>query len=505
MDALPYIIDGFKVAFQLHNIMFVFIGALLGTIVGLIPGIGAMAGIALLLPLTYGLEPVSALIMLCGIYYGSNYGHTAAAVLINTPGDGTAVVTAFDGYPMARNGRGGAALAAAAIASFAGGTISVVALTFLAVPLSRVALHFGPAENFMLMFFAISAVSAFTGSSVPKAMFSLLFGLMLATIGIDLQSGQDRFTFGSPRLMEGIPFLSVVVGFFALTEVIRQVQAWHTGELKPIKISGRLWFTAEEWRRMPGPMMRGGIIGFLIGILPGAGGVIATIISYATEKKLSKHPEKFGTGMIEGVAAPESSNNACVSGALAPLLTLGIPGSGVTALLLGGFIMYGVQPGPQLMQEHPDLVWGLIDSMYLGNIILLILNLPLIGLFVRILYLPPGILLTGILATAVTGIYSVNTNIAELYFALGFAVVGHYFRKAKIPVAPLILGIVLGGLMEQAFRQGMTISGGNPLIFLASTPCIILALMAIGSLMAPVFGMLFKRWRAGSSTTAAGA
>jgi putative tricarboxylic transport membrane protein len=500
MDSLPYVISGFEVALQPHNLMFVFVGTLLGTIIGILPGIGATAGIALLLPLTFGLDPVSALIMLCGIYYGSSYGGTAASVLINTPGDGTSVITVFDGYPMARNGRAGAALAVAAVGSFVAGTISVIALTLLAIPFSSIALKFGPAENFMLMIFTMSAVGAFTSGSLPKGMFSVFFGLMIATIGIDLQSGQERFVFGVPSLQDGVPFLSIVVGFFALTEVIYQIQAWYTGDLKPIKISGRLWCTPEEWRRSIGPITRGGIIGFIIGVLPGAGGIIATVISYATEKKLSKHPEMFGKGAIEGVAGPEAANNASVSGNLVPLLTLGIPGSGVTAVLLGAFIMYGIQPGPQLMQEQPDLVWGLIDSMYLGNIILLVLNLPLIGLFVRILYLPSGILLTGILIVALTGVYSVNNSITEVYLALAFAIVGYFFRKAEIPVAPLVLGVVLGGLMEQAFRQGMTISSGDPMIFLSTPVCLILAVLTLGSVLMPVFQQLLAGRRARRKT-----
>jgi putative tricarboxylic transport membrane protein len=502
MSSLGYIIDGFSVALQPTNLMFVFVGTLLGTIIGILPGIGATAGIALLLPLTFGLDPVSALIMLCGIYYGSSYGGTAASVLINTPGDGTSVITVFDGYPMARNGRAGAALAVAAVGSFVAGTMSVVALTLLAVPLSSVALKFGPAENFMLMIFTMTAVGAFTSGSLPKGMFSAFVGLAIATVGIDLQSGTERFTFGFPTMQDGVPFLSIVVGFFALTEVIYQIQAWYTGESKPIRISGRLWCTPDEWRRSIGPITRGGIIGFIVGVLPGAGGIIATVISYATEKKLSKHPEMFGKGAIEGVAGPEAANNASVSGNLVPLLTLGIPGSGVTAVLLGAFIMYGIQPGPQLMQERPDLVWGLIDSMYLGNIILLIMNLPLIGLFVRILYLPTGILLSGILIVALTGVYSVNNSITEVYLALAFSLVGYFFRRADIPVAPLILGVVLGGLMEQAFRQGMTISSGNPMIFLSTTVCLILAAFTVASLLTPVIQTLRRRRKAAKEVTA---
>lgn len=493
METFGHFLNGFAVALQPTNLMFVFLGALLGTIIGILPGIGATAGIALLLPLTFGLEPVSALIMLTGIYYGSSYGGTAASVLINTPGDGTSIITVFDGYPMARNGRAGAALAVAGVGSLVAGTISVVALALLAVPFSSFALKFGPAENFMLMAFTLTAVGAFTSGSLGKGLLSTLVGLAIATVGIDLQSGQERFTFGFATLQEGVPFLSVVVGFFALNEVISQVKGWYRGELKPIRIEGRLWCTPEEWRRSIGPIARGGVIGFLVGVLPGAGGVIATVISYATKKRLSKHPEQFGHGAIEGVAGPEAANNAATSGNLVPLLTLGIPGSGVTAVLLGAFIMYGIQPGPLLMKERPDLVWGLINSMYIGNVILVILNLPLIGLFVRILYLPVGILMSAILLIALTGVYSVNTSATEVYLAMGCAFIGYLFKLADIPLAPLVLGVVLGGLMEQSFRQGMTISEGNPAIFLSSTVCAVLALMILFSIFAPMIQQYRRR------------
>lgn len=322
---------------------------------------------------------------------------------------------------------------------------------------------------------------------------------MIATVGIDLQSGQERFTFGVAALQEGVPFLSVVVGFFALTEMIFQVQGWYRGELKPIRIEGRLWCTPDEWRRSIMPITRGGIIGFLVGVLPGAGGIIATVMSYAVAKRLSKHPEMFGHGAIEGVAGPEAANNAATSGNLVPLLTLGIPGSGVTAVLLGAFVMYGIQPGPQLMKERPDLVWGLIDSMYIGNVILVILNLPLIGLFVRILYLPVGIFLSAILLIALKGVYSVNTSATEVYLALAFAAAGYVFRRADVPAAPLVLGVVLGGLMEQSFRQGMTISGGDPSIFLSSMICVILALMTVGSLATPLIQQHRRLRRAAES------
>ncbi|MBM3344806.1 MAG: tripartite tricarboxylate transporter permease, partial [Betaproteobacteria bacterium] len=474
MEVLTQILAGFQVALQPHNLGFVFLGALMGTIIGMLPGIGPAAGIALLLPVTYGMDPISALIMLAGIYYGAMYGNTASAVLINTPGTASAAMTTVDGFPMAKAGRGGAALAVAAIASFAAGTIGIVLLSALSIPFSIFALRFGPAEYFMLMAFSLTAVSALTGKSPSKGTMSAVFGLMLATMGIDLQSGQARFTFGVPEFQDGVAFIVIIVGLFAVGETMRSVEKWFDGDLKPIKIQGKLWATKDEWKRSIGPIGRGGLIGFCVGVLPGAGGTIATILAYATEQKLSKNPERFGTGAVEGVAAPEAANNGSACGAFVPLLTLGVPGSGVAAVLLGAFIMFGIQPGPMLFQNRPDLVWGLIDSMYIGNIMLLVLNLPLIPVFARLLYMPPGLLLSIILAIASVGIYSVNNNPFDLYVLVFFGLAGYLFRRFEIPIPPLILGVVLGGMMEQSFRQAMTISGSNPKIFVSSGICIVL-------------------------------
>ncbi len=469
MENFSAVLHGFVVAAQPINLMFVVLGAVMGTVFGMLPGIGAATTIALLLPVTFSLDPLGSLIMLSGIYYGAQYGSSASAVLLNTPGTASAAMTTLDGYPMARNGRAGAALAISAVASFLGGTVSVVGLTLLAVPLSKFALRFGPPEYFMLMLFSLTAVSSFTGTSVAKGLISAIAGLMLATVGVDMQTNVARFTMGIPDFQNGISFLIVVVGLFAIAEVFFNVERWFTGELAPIPISGTLWFTREEWRRSRGAITRGGLIGFLVGVLPGAGGVIATVLAYAMEKRISKHPEEFGKGAIEGVAATEAANNASSSGAFVPLLTLGIPGSGIAAVLLGAFVLFGIQPGPLLFQNQPDLVWGLIDSMYIGNIILIILNLPLIGLFVRVLYVPPGMLLALILAIASVGIYTINSSVVDLYLLLGFGVLGYGFRKLDIPIPPLILGIVLGPMLEQTLRQAMIISSGDP-TFLISGP-----------------------------------
>jgi len=497
MDTLTHIFNGFSVCLQPINLWYTFIGVLMGTVIGVLPGIGPSAGIALLIPVTFGMDPTSALIMMSGIFYGTKYGGSTTAILIRTPGEAASVMTSIDGYEMAKKGRAGAALAVSAIGSFIAGTIGVVALTLFAVPLASMALKFGPAEYFTLMLFAMTAVSSLTGASPAKGMLSTVLGLMIATIGIDLQSGQARYTMGIPEFQDGLGFVVVVVGLFAVAEVFRGMEDIFKGRApEAMKISGKLWLTRDEMRRSIGPIWRGGVIGFVIGVLPGAGGTIASIMSYMTEKRLSKHPETFGNGAIEGVAGPEAANNSDTAGAMVPLLTLGVPGGGATAVLLGAFIMYGIQPGPLLFQNRPDLVWGLIDSMYIGNVMLLILNLPLIGIFVRLLYIPPGILYPLIVALSVIGAYAINGSMMDLYLILFFGIVGYVFDKVQIPVAPLVLSLVLGGMMEQSFRQAMTISGGNPQIFFNSAITMTLVVLAVVSILAPfVLSRLKAAWQ----------
>ncbi len=500
MDTLTHILNGFAVALQPINIWYTFLGCFLGTIIGVLPGIGPSAGIALLIPVTYGMNPTSALIMMCGIFYGARYGGSTTAILINTPGEASSVMTTLDGYQMAKKGRAGAALAVSAIASFIAGTLGVIGLTLFALPLTGMALKFGPAEYFTLMFFAMTAVSSLAGKSPAKAMISTVLGLMIATIGIDLQSGQPRYAFGVPELQDGVGFIIAVVGLFAIAEVFFSMEEMTKGTRPEIiKLKGRLWLTREEWDRSVMPILRGGIIGFVIGVLPGAGGTIAAILSYVWEKRLSKHPEQFGQGAIEGVAGPEAANNSDTAGAMVPLLTLGIPGGGATAVMLGAFIMYGIQPGPMLFQNRPDLVWGLIASMYIGNIMLLILNLPLIGIFVRLLYIPSGILMPLIMAISAIGIYAINGNPVELYFGLIFGVIGYIFRKVDIPAAPMVLSLVLGGIMEQSFRQAMTISGGNPAVFVKSAICQTLVALSVLSVLLPFLLPRLKAWRDGAT------
>ena len=483
MESLYGILHGLAVAAQPIHLLYTLIGVFIGTMISHLPGIGPSAGIALLIPVTFGMDPSTALMMLAGIYYGCMYGGAVTAILLNTPGDAAAVMTVLDGYPMARKGRAGAALAIAAVSSFIAGTMGVTALAFVAMPLAAVALHFGPAEYFSLIFFALTTVSALTGESLAKGMMSTFIGLGLATIGIDLQTGVPRFTMGFVQLQDRVSFLVVVVGLFAIAEVTRMVEGTLQGTMHTVRVQGKLWFTREEWRRAKPAIFRGSAIGFFCGAAPGLGGTIAAMLAYVTEKKISKRPQEFGHGAIEGVAAPEAATNADTCGAFVHLLALGIPGSGSTAVIMGAFIMYGIQPGPMLFTTHPDLVWGLIASMYIGNLMLLVLNLPLVGLFARILYVPPGILLVLILGIATAGVYSFNMDVFDLFLALFFGVMGYAFRRLDIPKAPLIFGLILGHTVEQSFRQAMTISSGSLMIFLQSPISVFLLLCAAASVL----------------------
>lgn len=487
MDSLHGILHGLAVAMQPTHLLYILIGTFIGTMISHLPGIGPSAGIALLIPVTFGMDPATALMMLTGIYYGCMYGGAVTAILLNTPGDAAAVMTVLDGYPLARQGRAASTLAIAAVSSFIAGMIGVTALSFVAVPLAAVALHFGPTEYFALIFFALSTASALTGDSVAKGMMATFMGLGLATVGIDLQSGVPRFTFGVTELLDRVNFLVVVVGLFAIAEVGRMVEGTLGGTLHTVKLQGRLWFSRAEWRRARPAILRGSAVGFLCGAAPGLGGTIAAMLSYVLEKKVSKHPEEFGHGAIEGVAAPEAATNADTCGAFVHLLALGVPGSGATAVLMGAFIMYGIQPGPMLFTGHPDLVWGLIASMYLGNIMLLLLNLPLVGVLARILYVPPGILLCLVLGIATAGVYSFNNDVFDLYMALGFGVLGYGFRKLDIPKAPLLFGLILGHTLEQSFRQALTISDGDPMVFLHSP-------IAAGLLCCSAVSFLMSAW-----------
>lgn len=473
MSTIDYLLHGFSIALEWHNIMFAFIGVLIGTAVGVLPGIGPMSGVALLIPVTAsitgGLDPeqaaVSSIILLAGVYYGAMYGGSTTSILLNTPGESSSVVTTFDGYQMAKQGRAGAALAISAIGSFVAGMVSLIGLIFLANPLSEVAIKFGPAEYFSLMALGLAAVSGLAGKSMTKALMMTVFGLMLATIGIDNVSGVARFTYDIPVLYSGLEFLTIAVGLFALGEVFKTILEKETNDGNLARIT-RIIPTKQDLKDSAGPIARGSLLGFFIGVLPGAGATLASFFSYIMEKKISKHPEKFGKGAIEGVAAPESANNGASGGAMVPLLTLGIPGSGTTAILMGALIMYNVQPGPLLFQEHPQVAWGLIASMFFGNLMLLILNMPLVKIFAKVIETPPKYLIPLIVAISVFGVYAVQYTTFDLLLLIVCGVAGYFLATNDFPLAPLVLGLVLGPMVENNMRRALTISNGDFMIFL---------------------------------------
>jgi putative tricarboxylic transport membrane protein len=493
MEGLSHIVSGFAVVLQGANLFYLFIGCLAGTLIGVLPGIGPAAGIGLLLPITFGMDPTSALIMLAGMYYGAMYGGSTTAILINTPGEASSVMTALDGYQMAKQGRAGTALAIAGVSSFIAGSIGVLLLSVLATPLSNFALRFGPPEYFALMLFALSTVNSLTGGASAKGAIAVILGLMIATVGTDLQTGQARFTLGIGHLLEGVDFVLVVIGLFAIGEVLVSLEGFMRGNTQIMALKGRRWMTGQEFKESLPPMLRGGILGFFLGVLPGVGATVSSIAAYIAERKLSKNPEQFGKGAIAGVAGPEAANNSCTAGAMVPLLSLGIAGNSSTAVLMSAFIMFGIQPGPLLFQQRPEMVWGLINSMYLGNIMLLILNLPLVGLFVRLLHTPQGILFPLVLAVSAVGAYTANGNISDVWIAFGFGVLGYAFRKLGIPVAPLVLSLVLGKQLEQSFRQSMTMSDMSPVILFSSPISTSLMVMAFVSIALPLALRLRRR------------
>ncbi|MEC0247442.1 tripartite tricarboxylate transporter permease [Paenibacillus chitinolyticus] len=473
MDTLTYLFNGFSVALQWHNLVFAFFGVLIGTAVGVLPGIGPMSGVALLIPvtssLTGGLAPeeaaISSIILLAGVYYGAMYGGSTTSILLNTPGESSSVVTTLDGYQLAKQGRAGSALSIAAIGSFVAGLISLIGLIFLAGPLSELAISFGPAEYFSLMLLGLAAVSGLAGKSMTKAMIMTVFGLLLATIGIDSVSGVARFTYDVPVLYQGLEFLTVAVGLFALGEVFKTILEKESNEGSIIKFK-RILPTRQDLKDSAAPIARGSLLGFFIGILPGAGATLASFFSYIMEKKISKNPGKFGKGAIEGVAAPESANNAASGGAMIPLLTLGIPGSGTTAILMGALIMYNIQPGPLLFEEHPQVAWGLIASMFIGNLMLLLLNMPLVKVFAKIIETPPKYLIPIIVAISVFGVYAVQVTVFDLLLLLGCGVAGYFLAKNDFPLAPLVLGLVLGPMIENNMRRALTATNGDFMIFI---------------------------------------
>jgi putative tricarboxylic transport membrane protein len=486
------LVHGFAVALSWQNILYCFAGVLLGTVLGVLPGIGPVAGIALLLPATFALPPASAIIMLAGIFYGTMYGGSTTSILVNVPGEAASVITCLDGHEMAKQGRAGAALGIAAIGSFVAGTLGTLGLMLLAPALMRVALRFGPAEYAALIVFALVVLASLTHGSALRGMLLGAFGLLLGTIGLEPISGHERYTFGVPALYDGVGFVPVAVGLFGLAEVLDRAATPGRTEVVRRRIT-QLWPTADDWHRAWRPILRGTGIGFLCGLLPGPNAVIASIVSYGVERRVSAQPARFGHGAIEGVAGPESANNAAASGALVPLFALGLPSSPPTAVLLAGFLIHGLQPGPLLAQQRPDVFWGALASMYVGNAMLLVLNLPLVGLFVRILKVPDVYLLPAVVLFCMVGAYSVANSVADVWVMVASGLFGFAARRLGFDAAPLVLALVLGPALETAIRQALIISAGSPAIFLTRPIAALFLALAMALVAWNVIGAISHR------------
>jgi putative tricarboxylic transport membrane protein len=464
MELFNNLILGFSVAITPINLLYAFIGVLLGTLIGVLPGVGPVATIAMLLPITFNLNPVSALIMLAGIYYGAQYGGSTTAILVNIPGESSSVVTCLDGYQMARQGRAGPALAIAAIGSFFAGCVATLLIAVAAPPLAEVALKFGPSEYFSLMVFGLIAATVLARGSLIKAIAMVVFGLLLGIIGTDVNSGVLRFTFGIPELSDGIGFVVVAMGMFGTAEIIANLDLKDKREVFLAKVT-HLYPTKEDLKRSWASILRGTALGSCLGILPGGGALLASFGAYTLEKKLSSHPEQFGKGAIEGVAGPESANNAGAQTSFIPMLTLGIPGNAVMALMIGALMIQGIAPGPQVMNEKPQLFWGLIASMWLGNLMLVVLNLPMIGMWVKLLTVPYRYLYPSILVFMAIGVFSLSNNPFDVLIMAVFGVLGYICVKLECEPAPMILGFILGPLMEENLRRAMLLSRGDPFVF----------------------------------------
>lgn len=496
MDVVASLAGGFATALTPINLVYALVGVVLGTAIGVLPGIGPALTISLLLPLTFKLDVIPAFIMFGGIYYGAMYGGSTTSILVNTPGESASVVTSIDGYQMAKKGRAGAALATSAIGSFVAGTLATIGLMFLATALVGIAVRIGPPEYFAIMILALAAVTSLSGTSVPKAAFATLLGLLLGMVGTDNQTGQLRMTFGISELENGIDVVLGAIGLFAIGEVL-----WYAATLRGQQaeerqtVRGSVWMTGDEFRRSVPAWLRGSGLGFVIGVLPGAGATIASFLSYAIEKTVSRRPREFGHGAIEAVAAPEAANNASAGGALVPLLGLGIPGSGTTAVMLAAFQIYGLQPGPLLFTQRPDLVWGLIASLYVANVALLVLNLPLVGLWVKLLDIPRPLLYAGIVVVSSVGVYSLDRRVSDLVVVFVLGVLGFLLRRYDYPLAPVILGLVLGSLIDNNFRRAMIMTDGSLLGLVTRPATAIILTLALAFLMLPYLLRLYARAR----------
>ncbi|MDI6753379.1 MAG: tripartite tricarboxylate transporter permease, partial [Thermodesulfobacteriota bacterium] len=492
MDLLNYLSIGFSVALQPNNLFYCFLGVFIGTLIGVLPGIGPVGAMSLLLPLTFKSTPEAAIIMLAGIYYGAMYGGSTTSILVNIPGEAASVVTCLDGYQMARQGRAGPALGIAAFGSFIAGTLSIVGLMLLAPPLANFALKFGPPEYFTLMVLGLTILIYLAHGSMPKALIMAAFGVVLGLIGLDSINARPRLTFGRLELIDGVGLVPIVMGLFGISEVLLNIEQVIRREIIKTKIKNLLP-SSKDWWESKGALARGSLLGFFLGILPGGGAIIASFISYAVEKRVSKHPERFGKGAIEGVAGPEAANNAATGGAFIPLMTLGIPPNVIMAMLLGAFMIHGVQPGPLMMKQNPGLFWGVITSMYIGNIMLLILNLPLIGMWVQVLRIPYRILFPLILLFCLIGVYSVSNAVFDIYVMILFGIVGYLMKKFDYEGAPLVLAFVLGPLMENNLRKSLIMSQGDFSIFFTRPLAAASMILAIFLLVSPLIPWMRKK------------
>ena len=500
MEVFSLLFSGFAQALTFTNMVWLTIGSALGTILGMLPGIGPSTGIALLIPLTFTMSPDTALVTMCAIYYGAMFGGSRSSILINVPGDGASVASCFDGYPMATQGRAEAALAISAIASFIGGMLSTIAFVAIAVPVARFALKFGPPEYFMLMCFALAATAAISKEAMLKGLLSMCLGLMIATVGIDPQSGAIRFTFGLTALQTGIDVVVVIIGVYGLGEVFQNMETIKSEAAIKIQSKfGRIWVTMAEFKRCLPAILRETPIGFFVGVLPGAGGTIAALMAYNNEKQWAKEPEKFGKGEIIGLAAPEAANNACSVGALIPMMTLGVPGSGTTAVMLGALMILGMQPGPLLFEQHADVAWTVIASMFIGNVVCAIINLPLASLLVRILAVPTKILYPAIVAVAFIGAYTINFSVVDFVVLVVLGLFGYFMKKFKVPTSPMILAVVVGASMEQSYRQSMMLADNDPSIFFRGTICWVLFFLTIFSIAWPFISDWRKKRKAAAA------
>ena len=497
MDFFNHLYLAFNIALEPMNLLVCFIGVFIGTLTGVLPGIGTTAAISLLLPVTFTITPTQSIIMLAGIYYGAMYGGSTTSILLNVPGEGTSMITCLDGYPMAKAGRAGPALGISAFGSFIAGTFSILMLMILGPVLAGVAIKFGPPEYVALTFLGLTLVTYLGSGAMSKALMMAAFGLLLGCMGLDLVAGTERYTFGLMRLKDGMGLIPIMMGLFGVAEVLLTIET----SLKKADIfktsAKELLPTKQDWKDSTGPIVRGTVSGFFLGIIPGGGGLLASLMSYAIEKKVSKHPEKFGKGAIEGVAGPETANNAGAGGSFIPLLTMGIPCNVVMAVLMGALMIHGISPGPLLLKEHPDLFWGVVGSMYVGNVMLMALNLPLIGLWVKILRIPYPLLFPLIFLFCVVGSYSLNNSTWDIGVMTVFGVLGYLMKKLDYPGAPLVMALVLGPMFEVALRQSLIMSSGNPMIFFSRPISAAFMGISILILLSPLGLMLLRKKRPG--------